>query len=61
MKLQYALITACLFCTSLATFDKTMLNIQNSTFPGYPVPSVNKAWNTSEDINNQALAMMVQT
>ena len=61
MKLQFTILMAYFFCLSLATFDKTMLNIQNSTFPGYPVPSVNKAWNTSGDINNQALALMVQT
>ena len=57
MKLQYSLMMACLFCLSLAE----QLNMNNSTYPGFAVPSENRKWNTTEPVNNQALAIMVQT
>ena len=36
------------------------LNMNNSTYPGFPVPSVNRYWDTTEAMNNKQLAGLVQ-
>ena len=59
MKLQQLCMMAYLFCLSLA--EITQLNMFSSEYPGSPVPSVNKAWDTRGPVNNMALSQMVQT
>ena len=36
------------------------LNMNNSTYPGSPIPSVNRYWNTTAPQNNKALASLIQ-
>ena len=71
MKLSYALLMACLFvqckfscllfifliCLAFAE----LFNIPSEVYPGSPIPSVNKAWDTTKPVNNMNLATMVQT
>jgi len=35
--------------------------VYNSTYPGSPIPKVNREWNTTEPVENMQLANMVQT
>lgn len=37
------------------------LVIPSATYPGSPIPYVNKKWNTNEQVGNMQLARMVQT
>ena len=35
--------------------------MNNSTYPGSPIPYENRMWNTTEAVANKQLAMMIQT